>query len=188
MKKIFILFFFLLLAGVGRAFAEGNEELILKALEKKGICLNNWDSVPGTSSEKALAILMEGEWIPLQDSTIEKCVVNTIGTRCTDVFRIKTSIRYDRGKGFESHSLNIHKERVDDIQNTAFGLILILLLYGFLSFLLKVWGKREESGAFISIALLIGSFLSAGIFSMNIYLGVLSIIMILGSIILSLKG
>ena len=128
MKTKILTLFLLLLIGVGTSFAQVKENFILKSLEERGISFENWLSTPGTGDEKLSALLLEGKWILLEDSTRVEPITNSIGTRCVDRFKIKRMIRYNSKMGFETKTKTVYQGRKGMFWNLICGVIMTLLI------------------------------------------------------------
>lgn len=127
MKTKILTLFLLLLIGVGTSFAQVKENFILKSLEERGISVENWLSTPGTGDEKLSALLLEGKWILLEDSTRFEPIINSIGTHCVDRFKIKRMIRYSSKMGLESKTKIVYQGREGTFFNLMCGVIITLL-------------------------------------------------------------
>ena len=168
MKTKILTLFLLLLIGVGTSFAQVKENFILKSLEERGISVENWLSTPGTGDEKLSALLLEGKWILLEDSTRVEPITNSIGTRCVDHFKIKRMIRYNSKMGFETKTKTVYQGRKGMFRHLIGGVIITLIA------ILGVMGAAFDTDLFkfrfmvLSVILIFGIIIY-GLF--NVYLG-----------------
>lgn len=185
MKTKIIFFFLSLLLGVGNGFAQDNEELVLNRLEQRGICLNNWDSVPGTSSEKALAIALEGEWILVStEKKKEGIFLDLWGNWTTAISVISDFIRYNPKKdGFEHKKETSQKQRKHDPTIAIMGIITVIIsLISYITGYRDIIKQRKDPFSVFYYLFIIG-FLALGItITANLYCGLAEATIIAGFI------
>lgn len=167
MKTKILTLFLLLLIGVGTSFAQVNEDFILESLEERGISVENWLSTPGTGEEKLSALLLEGTWILLEDSTRLEGTINLIGTRCVDHFKIKRMIRYSSKTGFESKTKAVHQGREGAFFNLMCGVIITFM--AILCLIRGYEGSFRCGFCWLSVSLIFGAIT----YFCNVYLGAL---------------
>lgn len=183
--KTKFLFFFLLLVGVGKTFAQGNEELILKALEKRVISSVNLDSIPGTSSEKALAILMEGEWLLVStENKKEGIFLDLWGNWTTAISVISDFIRYNPEKAaFEHKRETTQKQRKHDPTIAIMGMITVIIsLISYITGYRDIIKQRKDPFSVFYYLFIIGGLALGITITANLYCGLAEATIIAGFI------